>query len=42
MYFIHADASALLNYDQNVILGGMSGQNKDFRKIVSGKEIKQK
>ena len=31
MYFIHADASALLNYEeQKIALGGMSDQNKDM------------
>lgn len=31
MFFIHADASVILNYeDQNIALGGMSDQNKEF------------
>ena len=37
MYFIHADASALLNYkEQNIILGGMSDQNKEFMEKLFG------
>lgn len=43
MYFVMADASALLNYEsQRVVLGGMSDQNKELlEKLFSvGKEMK--
>lgn len=43
MYFVRADASALLNYEsQSVVLGGMSDQNKELiEKLFSiGKEMK--
>jgi SAM-dependent methyltransferase len=43
MYFIHADASVLLNYEeQNIVLGGMSDQNKEFmiKLFSSGNKMK--
>lgn len=43
MYFIHADPTALLTYEeQNIVLGGMSEQNKDYmlKLFASGSKMR--